>query len=92
VFVTGAIGRGKGKKTWEECVKLDLKSCDLTTEAALDTDEWIGLIVGIRSTRASMQKDVKSLMTTMTVTCTFTYNHCLPEHCSPLNKPYHSCP
>jgi len=52
VFVTGARGRGRGKKTWEECVKLE--SCGLMEEAALDRNAWRGLVVEKRPTRASM--------------------------------------
>jgi len=36
VIVSGVRGRGREKKTWEECVKLDLKLCGLINEAAMD--------------------------------------------------------
>jgi len=33
VFVTGTRGKGRGKKTWEECVEQILKSCGLVKAA-----------------------------------------------------------
>jgi len=48
--------RRRGKKTWDECVKLDLKSCGLMKESALDRDAWRGLIVRNCPTRTIMEK------------------------------------
>jgi len=58
-FETFTGCRDRGKKTWEECIKLDLKSCGLMKEAAMDGNAWRGLIVGNvwnRPTNASMEK------------------------------------
>jgi len=43
VFVIGARGRGRNKKTWEECIKLDLKSCGMRKEKCLDRKcmDWL---------------------------------------------------
>jgi len=52
----GAKGRGRSKKTWDECVRQDLKSLGLKKEWAQDRAEWRGLFGGNRPTRASMEK------------------------------------
>jgi hypothetical protein len=54
--VSGATRRGRGRKTWQECVKHDLRSCGLKAEWAQDRVEWRGLIGRNRLTRASMEK------------------------------------
>jgi hypothetical protein len=33
-------GRGRGRKTWEQCVKCDLKQMNLKREDTADRDEW----------------------------------------------------
>ena len=48
----GVRGRGRSKKTWEECSKKDLRDRGLKKEWALDRDRWKGLILGKRPTRA----------------------------------------
>ena len=54
--VVGKKCRGRGKKTWGECVRQDLKVFGLKSEWAQDRAEWRGLIRGNRPTRASMEK------------------------------------
>ena len=41
--VVGAKCQGRSKKTWEECVRLDMKSLSLRTEWAQDRLKWRGL-------------------------------------------------
>jgi len=38
--VEGRVGRGRGKKTWKECVKSDMKVRGLVPEMAQDRDLW----------------------------------------------------
>ena len=54
--VEGARGKGRGKKTWGECVKGDMKLLGVKPEWALDRDMWRSSLVGTRPTRASMEK------------------------------------
>jgi hypothetical protein len=54
--VVGTKGRGRSRKTWEECVKKDLNSRSLTAEMAQDREKWRDLIGRKRPTRASMEK------------------------------------
>ena len=54
--VIGQKSRGRGRKTWAECVKHDLQSLGLRTEWAQDRNEWKNLIRGDRPTHASMEK------------------------------------
>ena len=62
-FVVGSAqgrGRGRPKKTWDECVGQDLRRLGLRRESAQDRMEWRRLIVGNRPTRAEHGKmDVK---------------------------------
>ena len=51
VIAAGAKGKGRGKKTWEECVTLDLKSLGVKREVTQSRSAWRGLIVGKPSTR-----------------------------------------
>lgn len=56
----GRRGKGRPRKTWEECVVHDLHQLGLKKESALDRTEWRGLIGGKRPTRAERgQGDVK---------------------------------
>ena len=48
----GRRGKGRPRKTWEECVMHDLHQLGLRRESALDRVEWRGLIGGKRPTRA----------------------------------------
>ena len=58
--VVGQRESGRGRKTWDECVRDDLKKLKLRREEALDRDVWRGDILGERLTRASTVKtDVK---------------------------------
>jgi hypothetical protein len=53
-------GRGRSKKTRDECVCQDLRRLGLRTEPSQDRMEWRRLIVGNRLTRAEHGKmDVK---------------------------------
>jgi hypothetical protein len=56
VVVAGAKSKGRGKKTWGECVRSDLDLLGLKKEWAQDRAEWKGLIGRNRLTRASMEK------------------------------------
>ena len=56
VEVVGVRGRGRAKKTWDECVRNDLDLLGLRREWAQDRVKWRGLILGKRPTRASMEK------------------------------------
>jgi hypothetical protein len=53
--VPGVMGRGRGRKTWGECVDGDMRLLGLKREWALDRVKWRGLISGNRPTRASME-------------------------------------
>ena len=44
--VAGAKGRGRSRKTWSECVKMDLHSLGLKKEWTRDRMEWRRLIGG----------------------------------------------
>lgn len=60
INVVGARGRGRSRKTWDECIRQDLKALGLRKEWAQDKTKWRGLIVGNRLTRAQHGKmDVK---------------------------------
>ena len=50
VEVVGTKRRGRSKKTWEECVRQDLKRLGLKKEWAQDRTKWRGLIGGKRLT------------------------------------------
>jgi hypothetical protein len=56
IEVAGAKSRGRGKKTWGECVRHDLDLLGLKKEMAQDRVLWKGSIRGDRPTRASMEK------------------------------------
>jgi hypothetical protein len=48
--VEGPRGRGRGRKTWQECVNDDMKKLRLTREGAQDRAGWRRAIVGNRLT------------------------------------------
>ena len=52
ITVIGSRGRGRGKKTWDECVRQDLTILGLKKEWAQDRTKWRGLIGGKRPTCA----------------------------------------
>ena len=54
IQVAGVRGRGRGKKTWMEGIKEDMKKLDLKNSDALDRVEWRKKIWGNRPTHASM--------------------------------------
>jgi hypothetical protein len=54
--VEGVRGRGRGKKTWGECVRVDMDQLGLRSDWAQDRDRWRNLIWGNRPTRAGMEK------------------------------------
>ena len=54
--VVGTRGRGRVKKTWEECVGNDLDLLGIRREWAQDQMKWRGLIWGKRPARVSMEK------------------------------------
>src|SRR5664279_5384871 len=56
IEVEGKRGRGRGRKTWKECVTNDMKKLKLKKEDAQDRAVWRGGILGNRSTRASADK------------------------------------
>src|SRR5678816_1038606 len=49
--VDGARSRGRGKKTWMECIVSDMKSFGLRREDAQDREIWKAKIAGNRLTR-----------------------------------------
>ena len=52
--VEGSRLRGRGKKSWCECVKSDMKIKRLRAEWARDHEMWRGFLSGKRLARASM--------------------------------------
>ena len=44
--VAGARGAGRGRKTWYDCVKDDMKELGLHAEWAVFRDMWRGFISG----------------------------------------------
>ena len=57
IEVKGKRGRGRGRKTWKECVANDMKKLMLKQELdAQDHAVWRGGILGNRPTRASADK------------------------------------
>jgi hypothetical protein len=46
VVVAGMRGAGRGRKTWYECVKKDMKKLGLHAEWAVFRDKWRGFISG----------------------------------------------
>ncbi len=55
IAVVGSRLRGRGKKSWSECVKGDMKIKGLRAEWARDREMWRGLLSGKRLTHASME-------------------------------------
>jgi len=51
--VEGARGRGRGRKTWKECVADDMRRLNLKREDAQDRALWRTVSLGNRPTRAS---------------------------------------
>ena len=49
-------GRGRGRKTWHECVDEDMKTFGLNKEMAQDRSLWRSYIHGNHPTRASTEK------------------------------------
>ena len=52
LVVEGARGRGRSRKTWEQCVRDDMKLPGLHSEWAIFKDMWRDLIWGQRLTLA----------------------------------------
>ena len=42
--VSGCVGRGRGRKTWNECVENDLKRLNLNPSMASDRESWRWLV------------------------------------------------
>ena len=53
--VVGVRRRGRGRKTWMECVEEDMHRLQLRSEDALDRGVWRNGILGKRPTRASAE-------------------------------------
>ena len=53
INIAGLRGRGRGRKTWQECVGEDMKRLGLTRETAQDLAVWRRAILENRLTRAS---------------------------------------
>ena len=53
--VVGKRGRGRGRKTWNECIVDDMKKMELRREDAQDRGLWRSGILGRRPTRASAE-------------------------------------
>lgn len=56
LVIDGTKGKGRGRKTWVECVKDDLKELGLKKEYTMDRELWKNLTSGKRLTRTSMEK------------------------------------
>ena len=56
LVVEGARGRGRSRKTWEQCVRDDMKLLGLHPEWAIFKDMWRDLIWGKRLTLAQRGK------------------------------------
>ena len=56
VVVEGNKPRGRGRKTWRECVRKDMRDLGLHKEDAQNRVRWRNGIWGKRPTRASMEK------------------------------------
>jgi hypothetical protein len=54
--VESARGKGRGRKTWNDCVEEDLNKLKLKREDAQDREGWKRYIMGNRLTRASTDK------------------------------------
>ena len=54
--VDGSKGRGRGRKTWQECVNDDMRKLKLVREDAQDRAGWRRAVVGNRLTCASTDK------------------------------------
>jgi len=59
--------RGKSKKTWMQCVEMDVRRVKLCGDDAQDRVDWRIGIRGDCLTRASMEKHVKTMMMIMTI-------------------------
>src|SRR5271155_2217 len=55
IKVLGKVGRGRGRKTWRQCVNEDMTACRLSEEMAKDRIVWRNGIHGKRRTRASTE-------------------------------------
>ena len=55
MIVEGERGRGRGRKTWKECVMDDMRKMGLRKEDAQDRKVWRSGILGNRPTRASAE-------------------------------------
>ena len=53
IKVEGLRGRGRSRKTWNECVVDDMRKIGVTREDAQDRAVWRSAIMGNRLTRAS---------------------------------------
>ena len=53
IKVEGSRGRGRSRKTWNECVVDDMRKIGVTREDAQDRAVWRSAIMGNRLTRAS---------------------------------------
>ena len=47
--------KGRGKKSWLECVRSDMKMSELKVEWAQDREMWRSLLSGKRPTRVSTE-------------------------------------
>jgi len=55
IEINGDRGRGRGRKTWRECVSTDMKAMKLKVEDAQDREVWRKAIWGNRLTHASVE-------------------------------------
>ena len=56
MVVDGTRGKGRGRKTWMECVNDDMKKLGLKKKDTMDRELWKNLISGGRLTRTSTEK------------------------------------
>ena len=60
IEVEGSRGRGRGRKTWQECISEDMRRLGVRREEAQDRAVWRGAILGNRLTRASADNKNKN--------------------------------
>ena len=61
VEIEGKVGRGRGRKTWMECIRGDMKDLNLSIHDVVDWDAWKRKTFGELSEPRSVETtDVKA--------------------------------